>query len=125
MNHDELIARLEAYDALDKAGNVYPPEGLMESTAAALRDLIAMRNSDFEVYHEMFMALFNAAPDKYRSGVEMAQDIIAQREEEVIAAYIQGAKDVHENWQPDRDPDFTEAAHDYWAAIDAARGEPT
>ena len=44
MNHDELIARLEAYDALDKAGNVYPPEGLMESTAAALRTLVRERD---------------------------------------------------------------------------------
>ena len=46
-----------------------------------MSDLIAMRNADFEVYHEMFMVLFNAAPDKYRSGVEMAQDIIAQRDD--------------------------------------------
>jgi hypothetical protein len=30
-------------------------------------------------------------------------------------AYCAGAMDVHENWQEDRDPDFTEAAHDYAA----------
>jgi hypothetical protein len=49
-----------------------------------------------------------------------------------IAAYRQGALDVHQNYQPDRDPDFTEAAHDYVASIadqqttlqpDAARGD--
>jgi hypothetical protein len=33
----------------------------------------------------------------------------------VVAAYIAGATDVHNNWQEDRDPDFTEAAHDYAA----------
>ncbi len=31
----------------------------------------------------------------------------------VVKAYIQGAHDVHDNWQGDRDPDFTEAALDY------------
>lgn len=33
----------------------------------------------------------------------------------IIAAYEAGALAVHENWQEDRDPDFTEAAHDYAA----------
>lgn len=37
--------------------------------------------------------------------------------DKVIAAYAQGAMDVHENWQEDRDPDFTEAAHDYYASV--------
>lgn len=37
--------------------------------------------------------------------------------DKVIAAYIQGAEDVHENWQEDRDPDFSEAAHDYYASL--------
>lgn len=31
----------------------------------------------------------------------------------VVAAYIAGATAVHENYQPDPDPEFTEAAHDY------------
>jgi hypothetical protein len=34
----------------------------------------------------------------------------------VIKAYIAGATDVHEHWQEDNDPDFTEAAHDYASA---------
>jgi hypothetical protein len=34
----------------------------------------------------------------------------------VIKAYIAGATDVHEHWQEDSDPDFTEAAHDYASA---------
>jgi hypothetical protein len=46
------------------------------------------------------------------------------RQEQVVAAYIAGAQAVHDNWQPDRAPDFTEAAGDYWATIDVAiKGE--
>jgi hypothetical protein len=45
-------------------------------------------------------------------------------QEQVIAAYIAGAKAVHDNWLEDRCPDFTEAAHDHWAIIDAALAEP-
>jgi hypothetical protein len=37
--------------------------------------------------------------------------------DKVITAYMQGAMDVHENWQEDRDPDFTEAAHNYYASV--------
>lgn len=33
------------------------------------------------------------------------------------SAYIAGATDVHNNWQEDRDPDFSEAASDYAASI--------
>lgn len=43
--------------------------------------------------------------------------------EAVIAAYIQGAMDVHNNWQEDRDPDFTEAAHDYASSLPKAPSE--
>jgi len=76
-NHDELIARLEKCSD----GRSWITLTDLAEAAAALRDVIAARNADFEVYHEMFMALFHAAPDKYRSGVEMAQDIIAQRDD--------------------------------------------
>lgn len=31
----------------------------------------------------------------------------------IVAAYIAGATDVHNNWQEDRDPCFKEAAYDY------------
>lgn len=34
----------------------------------------------------------------------------------VVAAYEQGALDVHCNWQEDADPDFKEAAYDYAAS---------
>ena len=87
MNHDELIERLEGRyrvgpgDPPEFGIRQFPPPLIQREAAAALRDLIAMRNADFEVYHEMFMALFNAAPNKYRIGVEMAQDIIAQRDD--------------------------------------------
>lgn len=44
----------------------------------------------------------------------------------IIAAYEAGALAVHENWQEDRDPDFTEAAHDYAVSIDIdAPNRPT
>ena len=82
MSHEELIAALIDYKQCDEEG-IYciTSRQAVEEAAAALRDLIAMRTADFEVYHEMFMALFHAAPNKYRSGVEMAQDIIAQRDD--------------------------------------------
>lgn len=35
----------------------------------------------------------------------------------VVAAYEQGALDVHANWQEDADPDFKEAAYDYAASV--------
>jgi hypothetical protein len=46
--------------------------------------------------------------------------------DEIVAAYEQGALDVHNAWieslgeenAPSRDPDFTEAAHDYASAQD-------
>jgi hypothetical protein len=41
-------------------------------------------------------------------------------EAEIRAAYCAGAKDVHENWQEDSDPDFSEAAGDYFASLPAA-----
>ena len=41
----------------------------------------------------------------------------------VGAAYIQGAMDVHQNWQPDRAPDFSEAAADYVAALASIKGD--
>jgi hypothetical protein len=37
-------------------------------------------------------------------------------QEAIEAAYIAGAMDVHNNWQADRAPDFSEAARDYAAA---------
>ena len=77
--YDELIVHLGLDTCIP--GRVCGGTQIMREAAAALRDVIAARNADFEVYHEMFMALFNAAPDKYRSGVEMAQDIIAQRDD--------------------------------------------
>lgn len=40
-------------------------------------------------------------------------------------AYEAGAMDVHENWQEDRDPDFSEAASDYVASLDFAALTPT
>lgn len=39
------------------------------------------------------------------------------RHGEIVSAYIQGALDVHEHYEPDIDPDFTEAAHDYAANL--------
>jgi hypothetical protein len=35
-------------------------------------------------------------------------------------AYLQGAKDVHENYKPDSDPDFAEAASDYTTSVTRA-----
>ena len=40
----------------------------------------------------------------------------------IVKAYIAGATDVHNNWQEDRDPDFTEAAHDYAASLENEDG---
>ena len=77
--YDELIVHLGLDTCIP--GRVCGGTQIMREAAAALRDVIAARNADFEVYHEMFMALFHAAPNKYRSGVEMAQDIIAQRDD--------------------------------------------
>ena len=42
----------------------------------------------------------------------------------VIAAYIAGATDVHENRRDDRAPDFTEAAHDYATHVLRAANQP-
>lgn len=50
--------------------------------------------------------------------VKMREALEEERRDAIIAAYIAGALAVHKNWQEDRDPDFTEAAHDY--ASDAA-----
>ncbi len=55
--------------------------------------------TDFEVCPVGTMAALAAGKEKLR--------------DEVIAAYKQGAMDVHQNYHPDRAPDFTEAAHDY------------
>lgn len=46
-----------------------------------------------------------------------------QLRDAIIAAYVQGATDVHQNYQPDRSPDFTEAAHDYAASAMAPDSE--
>lgn len=44
----------------------------------------------------------------------------------LAAAYGQGAHDVHTNYQPELDPDFTEAACDYAASVicDLSRNSP-
>ncbi len=52
------------------------------------------------------------APD----AVERTEEI----ERLIRNAYEQGAHDVHNNWQEDRDPDFSEAASDYLASLDLA-----
>lgn len=46
---------------------------------------------------------------------------LEEMQAEIIAAYKQGALDVHNHWQDDRDPDFTEAAHDYASSRTAIR----
>lgn len=53
-----------------------------------------------------------------RPAVEPSEDW----REALAAAYIAGAQAVHENYQPDRDPDFAEAAHAY--AIDRPAPAP-
>jgi hypothetical protein len=39
-------------------------------------------------------------------------------QELVRHAYLAGCRDVHENYQEDADPDFTEASYDYVASLD-------
>jgi hypothetical protein len=39
------------------------------------------------------------------------------RRDEIVAAFEAGALAVHENYQPDTDPDFKEAAYDYAASL--------
>lgn len=39
--------------------------------------------------------------------------------EQIMAAYTQGAMDVHHHYEPDPDPSFTEAASDYAASVGA------
>jgi hypothetical protein len=41
--------------------------------------------------------------------------------EAVVDAYIAGAMDVHNKWQADRAPDFSEAARDYAAALNPGK----
>jgi hypothetical protein len=52
-----------------------------------------------------------------RAAVAACESAVTERvRDAVIKAYIAGATDVHEHWQEDNDPDFTEAAHDYASA---------
>ena len=136
--YDELIAALIDYRQCDEEG-IYciTSRQAVEECAAALRDVIAARNADFEVYHEMFMALFHAAPNKYRSGVEMAQDIIAQRDDlqrertQAIVANCKAADEkirrLEELLDDAADDLEAEGCSKEWTAKyrDAARGEPT
>ena len=48
-------------------------------------------------------------------------ELLAVREAEIRAAYCAGAQDVHDNWQDDNDPDFGEAASDYFAVLKGPR----
>ena len=74
---------------------------------------------------EIYLAMHQAKPEQQSDVVEALRD-------EVIAAYKQGALDVHKEWAAGYDndrrllarqdnPDFTEAAHDYADSRSAIR----
>lgn len=54
---------------------------------------------------------------------EARSQALEESHDAIKAAYIQGALDVHTNWQEDRDPDFTEAASDYLASLAHDKGD--
>jgi hypothetical protein len=65
---------------------------------------------------EMRMDWQTWAPEA-RAAIAAYESAVTERvRDAVIKAYIAGATDVHEHWQEDNDPDFTEAAHDYASA---------
>jgi hypothetical protein len=62
------------------------------------------------------MALYKGEFVTARMVVERLVEAEELLRDEIVGAYQQGAMDVHENHQPDRAPDFSEAAHDYAAS---------
>lgn len=59
-----------------------------------------------------------------RRTVQAQTDAAVTVQEAIEAAYIAGAMDVHQNWQADRAPDFSEAARDYSASQPAPVAAP-
>jgi hypothetical protein len=53
----------------------------------------------------------------------IAPAIEEQRFDDLVSGFKEGALAVHQNWQEDRDPDFTEAAHDYARAALSPKSE--
>lgn len=59
--------------------------------------------------------------DEFRKGppkAPMTREVAAETMKMIVAeAFAAGCMAVHENYQPDRDPDFTEAANDYAQSV--------
>jgi hypothetical protein len=53
-----------------------------------------------------------------RQNASLREAVREAARDEIIDAYKQGAMDVHQNYRPDRAPDFTEAAEDYYALLE-------
>jgi cell division septum initiation protein DivIVA len=85
----------------------------LKATVKDLRGELAEAQRDFDTRMQKALLVNEQRLDELAEAREL-------RQEQVVAAYIAGAQAVHENWQEDRCPDFTEAAHDHWATLDAA-----
>lgn len=55
----------------------------------------------------------------------VATPIAITREEEIAGAFEAGCRAVHDNYQADRDPDFTEATNDYVKSLNLALLTPS
>jgi hypothetical protein len=72
------------------------------------------------VLRAMRQAVAEALSTERERAVVPSEEVAAWQDELdriIIAAYEQGALDVHNNWQEDADPSFSEAARDYASSV--------
>lgn len=90
-------------------------EAILTAWCDHVEPLLAGRHDHVRMTPDEALALIRGI----RALLEVLPQARAARSElkdHVIAAYEQGALDVHGNWQEDADPDFKEAAYDYAAS---------
>lgn len=130
---DALVALLESFVPGCNNDTAELLTSAAEAITALRRDVLAAGAAATEQAADWIEAVPQSLPNRWDYAQHIraltspeatsALDAVKRAEyvrgllDHLAAAYQQGALDVHYNWQPDKSPDFSEAADDYAKSI--------